>query len=269
MKKPSYILIAWLSMMISYSCSVKEDRSVCPCWMSVNLSGIPEPNCSNAILTMRGNSSENAVDYEFHRAENICLTENIFTDEYEVPRGSVEVSAIATDNRCGLLRKDDVLEIPLGNQMDSLYCYFRTFDTRRESVLCNINLHKEFCTIYLTLGSIDYECPHIVEIQGNVAGISILNLLPVEGLFSYNPACIGGQYIFRVPRQSEDSLAVNLKSNGETADTFPLGEYIAKCGYDWSAEDLADISITIDIPKQQVLVSVSGWEDIIIMDIVI
>ncbi len=251
------------------SCSIKEDRSECPCWMTVGLSDIGDLNYDEALLLMRGNSSDDAVNYEFSVTERIDLSGSGFTNEYEVPRGAVGVSAFLYGDRAILSAASDILEIPIGNQMDSLYGYFKMFDTRRETVSCEIKLHKEFCTVYLIIGSTDYECPYTVETHGNVSGISTFNMLPVEGDFIYSPTITDGQYVFRIPRQFDNSLTVVLKKGDEVVDTLPLGEYIAKSGYDWSGADLADISITVDIPQQQVLISVSGWENIIVMDIVI
>ena len=52
-------------------------------------------------------------------------------------------------------------------------------------------------------------------------------------------------------------------------DRLPLGEYIARSGYDWAAEDLADVHIALDMEKQQVMITVSDWDGVVVMDIVI
>ena len=59
--------------------------------------------------------------------------------------------------------------------------------------------------------------------------------------------------------------------NGEMAvvDRLPLGEYIARSGYDWTAKDLADVNVALDLEMQQVMITVSGRGGIVIMDIVI
>ncbi len=38
---------------------------------------------------------------------------------------------------------------------------------------------------------------------------------------------------------------------------------------DWSAKDLSDVSVALDLEKQQVMVTVSGWDGVVMMDIVI
>ena len=52
-------------------------------------------------------------------------------------------------------------------------------------------------------------------------------------------------------------------------DRLPLGEYIARSGYDWTAEDLADVNVALDLEMQQVMITVSGWDGVVVMDIVI
>ena len=87
-----------------------------------------------------------------------------------------------------------------------------------------------------------------------------------------------GVYQVRVPRQEDNSLELvmlempdQVGHDGERAvvDRLPLGEYIARSGYDWAAEDLADVHIALDMEKQQVMITVSGWDGVVVMDIVI
>lgn len=46
------------------SCSIKEDRDVCPCWMTVEMPNQVRNN-GDLVLRLRGNSDEDAVDYAF------------------------------------------------------------------------------------------------------------------------------------------------------------------------------------------------------------
>lgn len=105
-----------------------------------------------------------------------------------------------------------------------------------------------------------------------------------------------GGYQVRVPRQVDNSLELVMleipdqvgydceeipgqaRYDGERAgddgervvvDRLPLGEYIARSGYDWTAEDLADVNVALDLEMQQVMITVSGWNGVVVMDIVI
>ena len=311
----SYIslFVMWMvGMLFLSSCSIKEDRDGCPCWMMVEMPDrvghdgekvgqdgrfpIGAGDDGTVVLRLRGNSDEDAMDYEYQVTEAVRADAGAL--EYEVPRGSVGVSAVAFGNeipgRAGHDGKSagydgDEIRVPVGEQMDSLYGFFKMYHTRCESVLCDVELHKEFCTVSFTLGEDGYSSPYNIEVWGNVAGVSAWDLMPVLGEFRYAPMQKNGVYQVRVPRQEDNSLELVMleisrqarNDNGEmpdqvghdgekvVVDRLPLGEYIARSGYDWTAEDLADVSVALDLEKQQVMITVSGWDGVVVMDIVI
>ena len=304
-----FLFVMWMvGMLFLSSCSIKEDRDGCPCWMTVEMSDlvgqdgekvgkdgrspVGAGDDGTVVLRLRGNSDEDAVDYEYQVTEAVRV--DVGALEYEVPRGSVGVSAVAFGNempdRVGHDGKSagydgDEIRVPVGEQMDSLYGFFKMYHTRCESVLCDVELHKEFCTVSFTLGKDGYSSPYDIEVWGNVAGVSAWDLMPVQGEFRYAPMQKNGVYQVRVPRQVDNSLELVMLEipdqvgyDGERAgddgervvvDRLPLGEYIARSGYDWAAEDLADVHIALDMEKQQVMITVSDWDGVVVMDIVI
>lgn len=289
------LFVMWMAgMLLLSSCSVKEDRSGCPCWMTVDLSDVAESrwkspkvqSCAeyqevtkslesrqhiaeSVVLRLRGNSDEDEVDYSYQVTE--AVRAGVGALEYEVPRGSVGVSAVAFGNEIpGRAGYDgDEIRVPVGEQMDSLYGFFKMYHTRCESVLCDVKLHKEFCTVSFTLGEDGYISPYDIEVWGNVAGVSAWDLMPVLGVFRYAPMQKNGVYQVRVPRQVDNSLELVMLEDSEIVDRLPLGEYIARSGYDWTAEDLADVNVALDLEMQQVTITVSGWDGVVVMDIVI
>lgn len=291
------LFVMWMAgMLLLSSCSVKEDRSGCPCWMTVDLSDVAEsrwkspemqsnmehqdvtkspeslPNvAANVLLRLRGNSDEDEVDYAFKMTETVNT--EVGALEYEVPRGSIGVSVIEMPDRVGhdvIAGYDgDEIRIPVGEQMDSLYGFFKMYHTRCESVLCDVDLHKEFCTVSFTLGDEGYSSPYDIEVWGNVAGVSAWDLMPVKGDFRYAPVQKNGVYQVRVPRQEDNSLEMVMLDDDDIVDSLPLGEYIARSRYDWTAEDLADVNVALDLEMQQVMITVSGWDGVVVMDIVI
>ena len=297
-----FLFVMWMvGMLFLSSCSIKEDRDGCPCWMTVEMPGqaghdgekvgqdgrspVGAGDDGCVVLRLRGNSDEDAVDYEYQVTEAVRV--DVGALEYEVPRGSVGVSAVAFGNeipgRAGYDGKSagydgDEIRIPVGEQMDSLYGFFKMYHTRCESVLCDVELHKEFCTVSFTLGKDGYSSPYDIEVWGNVAGVSAWDLMPVQGEFRYAPILKNGVYQVRVPRQVDNSLELVMLEipdqvgyDGErgVVDRLPLGEYIARSGYDWTAENLADVNVALDLEMQQVMITVSGWDGVVVMDIVI
>ena len=288
-----FLFVMWMvGMLFLSSCSIKEDRDGCPCWMMVEMPGqaghdgekvgqdgrfpVGAGDDETVVLRLRGNSDEDAVDYEYQVTEAVRV--DVGALEYEVPRGSVGVSAVAFSNeipgRAGYDGKSagydgDEIRVPVGEQMDSLYGFFKMYHTRCESVLCDVELHKEFCTVSFTLGEDGYSSPYHIEVWGNVAGVSAWDLMPVQGEFRYAPMQKNGVYQVRVPRQVDNSLELVMVEDSEIVDRLPLGEYIARSGYDWTAEDLADVNVALDLEMQQVMITVSGWDGVVVMDIVI
>ena len=242
--------------MLLMSCSIKEDRDGCPCWMTVEM---PDRvgHDGSVVLRLHGNYDDGAMDYAYKVSESIKADVGIL--EYEVPRGSVGVSVVNSAR----------LVVPVGEQMDSLYGFFKPYHTRCESVKCDVELHKEFCTVSFTLVDEHYESPYDIEVRGNVSGVSPWDLVPVSGAFKYAPVAEEGVYRVRIPRQVDASLEMVMLSNQEIVSRFPLGEYIIRSGYDWAAKDLSDVSVALDLEKQQVMVTVSGWDEIVVMDVVI
>ena len=291
------LFVMWMAgMLFLSSCSIKEDRDRCPCWMTVDLSDVAESRwkspevqsniehqdvikspesrsnvAENVLLRLRGNSDEDEVDYAFKMTETVNT--EVGALEYEVPRGSIGVSVIEMPDRVGhdvIAGYDgDEIRIPVGEQMDSLYGFFKMYHTRCESVLCDVDLHKEFCTVSFTLGDEGYSSPYDIEVWGNVAGVSAWDLMPVKGDFRYAPVQKNGVYQVRVPRQEDNSLEMVMLDDDDIVDSLPLGEYIARSGYDWTAEDLADVNVALDLEMQQVMITVSGWDGVVVMDIVI
>ena len=255
MNRSTFIMFMTVMLLLP-SCFVKEDRDECPCWMTVEM---PDRvgHDGSVVLRLRGNSDEDAMDCAFKMAET--LNTEVGTLEYEVPRGSVGVSVVNSAR----------LAVPVGEQMDSLYGFFKPYHTRCESVKCDVELHKEFCTVSFTLVDEHYESPYDIEVRGNISGVSPWDLVPVNGAFKYAPVAEEGVYQVRVPRQVDASLEMVLLSNQEIVSRLPLGEYIIRSGYDWAATDLSDVSVALDLEKQQVMVTVSGWDGVVMMDIVI
>ena len=255
MNRSIYIMIMTVMMFLS-SCFVKEDRDGCPCWMTVEM---PDRvgHDGSVVLRLHGNYDEGAMDYAYKVSESIKADVGIL--EYEVPRGSIGVSVVNSAR----------LVVPVGEQMDSLYGFFKMYHTRCESVRSKVKLHKEFCTVSFTLVDEHYESPYDIEVRGNVSGVSPWDLVPVSGAFKYAPVAEEGVYRVRIPRQVDASLEMVMLSNQEIVNRLPLGEYIIRSGYDWAAKDLSDVSVALDLEKQQVMVTVSGWDEIVVMDVVI
>ena len=234
---------AMLSMTILLaSCSVKEERSDCPCWLTVD--------ANKAISLSAWYGSHQILD-NHHGG---------FVD-YTVPRGIVD-----------LVASQGSFTAPEGQQMGELFAQLQHLDTDGEFANTGIELKKQFATVSIDFkDEDDGRTGYDLLVTGAVSGANPRTLEPVEGLFRFVPEPVtdGRGYAFRVPRQKDNSLALTLSCNGSVVETIDLGYLIAKSGFDWTAENLGDVSILCDLPAHTFTITVKEWEGPVTFDITI
>ena len=237
------VTLGILGLAVLVSCSVKEDRTDCPCWLTVRAS------------------------YPNERVSAWFGSQPIFQDEdgqqvdRQVPRGIVDIVAC----RGKFIAQE-------GHQMDELFASLTQVDTQCEEAEVIPYLHKQFARVSLEFeGSEDGRVERILQVQGNVKGADKHTLQPLEGSFRCTPdEPQDGGYEVRVPRQKDDSLTLlQYDLNGKELDPIPLGYLIKKAGFDWTQESLGDVAIIADIPAQTFQITVMDWEGPITMSVTI
>ena len=230
-----------LGLVALVSCSVKEERGDCPCYLTVD--------------------AERTVSVDgWFGARSLFNVTGGFVDR-QVPRGIVDI--VASHGR---------FSIPEGQQMDSLFARRIPVDTDGESAYARVTLCKNFATIELDFkdeddGRTDYD----LLATGTISGVDVRSLNPVEGSFSFvpEPNTDGRGYAFRVPRQKDETLKLLLSKDGNIVETIDLGHLVAKTGFDWKAESLGDIAILCDLPAHTFTITVKEWEGPITFEITI
>lgn len=230
-----------LGLVALVSCSVKEERGDCPCYLTVD--------------------AERTVSVDgWFGTRSLFNVNGGFVDR-QVPRGIVDI--VASHGR---------FSVPEGQQMDSLFARRIPVDTDGESAYARVTLCKNFATIELDFkdeddGRTDYD----LLATGTISGVDARSLNPVEGPFSFipEPKTDGRGYAFRVPRQKDETLKLLLSKDGNTVETIDLGHLIAKTGFDWKAESLGDIAILCDLPAHTFTITVKEWEGPVTFDITI
>lgn len=259
MKRKQIIFFLLAGVLLS-SCSIKEDRSPCPCWLDVFFDVFPAEGVSISAY-----DSHELFDHKIN-----VEPESGF-EEYEVPR--TFVSLCAYRRLSGVNASSGKVIISKGNQSDSLYSHLSRVNCTGEFAEDTVKLHKQFATVYLTFenaeGASDAYLP---KIKGKVCGLDLTSLDPINGDFEYMPDEPDNLiYQFRLPRQKDSSIQMELykKSDGSFADTIELGRLIENSGYDWTAVDLKDIVVTVDFAKVEMEISVREWASEDIYDITI
>ena len=224
------------------SCSIKENRAECPCALTLELTALP---VRPVVLGVAG--------------EGYSLTEVIHADTVlvvPVPKGDLAVSAIGG----ALAEGDGSVRIPEGEEAPPLYLFHANVSTEAEQVVLPVLLHKQFCTLELLLkGPPGYGPPFEVAVEGAYGGWQP-DGSPAPGPFSRRllPGS-DGRAVLRLPRQKDDSLLMHIVFSDQIVRTFALGSYIAASGYDWSASDLDDLTLHVDISLTSVTVSTDLW----------
>lgn len=237
------IILGILGLVALGSCSVKEDRSDCPCWLTVRA------------------SYPNEVVSAWYGTQSIFQDEDGQQVDRPVPRGTVD-----------LVTSRGSFTVTEGHQMDELFATLTHVDTRAEEVEVIPVLNKQFARVYLEfIDTEDGRVPHTLEVHGNVKGADKRTLQPVSGVFRCTPEeSADGGCEMRIPRQKDDSLVLRrFDSEGGEFVPIPLGEIIRKAGFDWTQESLGDISVRADIPAMTFQITVMDWEGPITMTVTI
>lgn len=238
-----WFILGVLGLGVLASCSVKEDRSDCPCWLTVRAS---YPN--EAVSAWYGEKTlfEGLIGQQVDR---------------KVPRGAVNVVTSLGS-----------FTAPVGSQMDKLYATRTHVDTRGEEAEIAPFLNKQFATVYLEYSDTeDGRVGYTLEVFGQIKGADKRTLQPVDGTFRcLLEASSGRGYEVRLPRQKNDSVVINrYDTNGNMLSPIPLGKIIQEAGFDWEAESLGDIIILADIPATSFQITVMQWDGPITMTVTI
>lgn len=244
------VLVLWtVATVLVPACAVKEDRSGCPCTL---------------VLDMRSVRSDVLVDVT--RAAALHLADSVAAEVEEyalsVPRYGVVLNVVEGDR--GLFRPGGGVRIPEGYDCPPLYMHAAWVSTGSDEVHEKVELRKSFCGItFLARGA-----TYAMEVEGRVAGYGSDGKAE-EGAFSYRcrPDAAGEAYV-RVPRQRDASLLLHLQE-GTFTRTFALGEFIAASGYDWTAPDLADITVELDFAATTVTFRIDAWERTVRLEVLI
>lgn len=242
--RKDYLILPILVLRLATGCSVKEDRSPCPCLLRLHLE--EEIKDSICVRILRDN---------VENAPRVLPTEAFVPFlETEVRRGVNRITACR--------RGETSFSIHPGNQADSLYAYAESLDCTGEEADATIVLRKQFATLHIRIeGGITAEA---LVVKGRIAGLDPERLEPVEGEFSFTPSPLpDGSFLCRLPRQKDNSLSMEMAvtGSGRGPESFPLGDYIWSSGYDWNDEDLKDIFIRMNPAKAEMSVSTQNWKE--------
>lgn len=239
---------------LAASCSIKEDRQPCPCWLTIDFQ-----KCTQKSVTVSAWGEEELFSERI--AVQDYSQENIY--EKTVPKGYVNTSVITGER--DMQRSGARLCIPLGHDADSIYAHAANVECLGEFASDTVLLHKQFARVFMSVEIPQgHQYPYTFTVCSDVAGMDMRDLSPVDGEFKVdlkldeNNICM-----FCLPRQKEDGgdLRILIYDKGQIIETLPLADWINKMGYSWLKKDLEDIYIGVDYAKAEISISIKGWEE--------
>lgn len=257
--KPSFFLpAAVIVLTLCLSCSVKERRCDCPCWLILDLREVDGEKFDSVCVDVFS-------DDGFLHSESV--PKDLYAKEYvlEVPRKNVIVNVRAEDGGC--FGADRGVVIPYGEDCPPLWMYTDVLGTSGDTRRDTVRLHKSYSEIRVTMVSESGSVPFSIGVSGGISGYSPGGK-PFRGdFFVGSELSSGGRCAVRVPRQEDPSLLLSVFDDGDAVRTFALGEYIASTGFDWTEEDLGDIDVLINFSLARLTLSVEAWEKTFTYDV--
>lgn len=260
---------------VASGCSVKEDRCLCPCILTVHVSdvaGIPE----GLTISVQ---SEDEINTEFHGR----IMPGNYPGGYniQVSRGVKYVSAITGRREC--IVNDNKLTAKTGNGFDRILLHQSEVSCHGDIANDTVTLHKEFAEIAIELideSNCQLGCS--LSASCNYSGIDLISSNPVKSQLIteiMSDRTADDKMLFRpvqaidttgrsnrifrfiCSRQADYDMTVVLTANDDSIiDTIPVGKMLMKAGYSWETADLQDVFIRIDKANIGVSVSISDWQ---------
>lgn len=257
--KLSEILTLSCCAVLCVSCSVKEDRGLCPCRLVLEMSDVDTSVVKYAELVVGASGG-------FHFRDTLVVEDFMNGCVVEVPRGGVGVGLYYGAEGC--VDERGGLGIAYGTECPQVYMHSSTFDAQGEIVVEEVQMKKSHCIMTIQVEA-EKEFPFRLDARGRVDGYE-LGGSPSVGEFMY-AMYVNEEGIcsLTLPRQSDDSLMLEISDGTGVLKCFALGEYIAASGYDWRADDLKDIIVTLDYSLTRIKISVEGWRQEYFFDVVI
>lgn len=252
MRKMLSEAVMWLvCMALSFSCTVKENRNLCPCQLELDFSDVD-------TVVMK------SVDMCMVASDGFLLSEVIGHEQwgsgriYRIPRTEMSLNVYYG----GQDAVDDMgrLSISPGDECPPVFVHTSVFDADCEYRYEKVAMWKNYCQITINVAEPE-NFGYGLVVRGNVSGYDV-DGRPREGEFLVRKS-IDKEGVCKVlvPRQLDGSLMLDVDGDDGTVKRFALGEYVLEAGYDWNAKELKDVTVGLDYSLTSLSLSVQGWDE--------
>lgn len=242
------------------SCSIKEDRSGCPCLLTVDLSLALNVELTPPSWWERGLTIALFREDRCFRQASLWYEEAGPEWETQVEKAEIGVVGMLGWNAGAVSGLE--IRYPEGCQSDALYVSSRTVPCYGETARTRLEMEKQFSNV--TIEGLDTFSAQM-QVTATCNGLNLMTRQALEGVFRFPLSCDSeGICRFRMPRQSSDDVRILLlDSEGHLDNAIPLGAYMTEIGYVWDAPSLSDVFIRIDFVTASISVTVDDWTQVI------
>lgn len=247
------------------SCSIKEDRWPCPCYLIFKPGEGVDLNAPGGFTATVSNGAgkELSADISWRQIRD---------DDYTVAvsKGEKEVNILA--GRHDNYMQGNNLLVVKGHQTDSIYSSVHHVSCLGETAEVPVDMLKQFSTVFLSLEDGGKDYPYFIRVKGAVDGLNLSTLEPTQGEYYFEPKAanaLHSQYEFRLPRQFKEHpeeltleiwvAAANRQEQDRLVDRLPLGSLILDAHHDWEKPSLEDIWIGVDYAQAVTKINVNDW----------
>lgn len=232
---------------------------MCPCKLVLNMDDVDTSVVKYAELVVGASGG-------FQVRDTLGVEDFVKGYAVDVPRGAVGVGLYYGAEGC--VNERGGIGIEYGAECPQVYMHSSIFDAMGEIVVEDVQMKKNHCIMTIQVEA-EKEFPFKLEAKGLVDGYE-LGGIPSVGEFMY-AMYVDDEGICRLtlPRQSDDSLMLEVSDGTGVLKCFALGEYLAASGYNWNADDLKDIVVTLDYSLTRIKIAVEGWRQELVFNIVI
>lgn len=263
-----------LGVFLLSGCSVKEDRTNCPTWLTF-LSSTADDDLGDRLYFYA--FREGALEFD-----DLYRWSDFVTVGIDVPimRGALHFAGFVGWPEDWI--RDGVLSIPYGSDAPEAWGFDDKRVVEEGQFVFDEAVRMLFANVFIHVVGQDETYPWTLVLEGNVDGYVLPSLAPHSGEYSSIPFDMGeAMHHSRIPRQMDDSLLLSLyedhpllhpvtkgpvKEWPDPVFSLPVGQIVAMSGYDWGASIFPDIHIELDFAALSVNVTIGEWKYVMLMD---
>lgn len=243
------------------SCSVKEDRSGCPCYVCLSVDDFIRAGFTEALAAFSQGTDSFREDMKLAEYAGGVY-------EKAFPRRRTRLSVLAGRNRSVV--GGNTLTVPYGLEADPIWMFCGTLDCAGDEEHVRAVPYKQYCNLTIVLAGLSggggYGCE--LKLHASYGAMDIYSGAPLAVEYCATARkSADGIFSVRIPRQSDGNIFLEISGwvspEGETiaGSIVDLGREFRESGYDWADKSLSDASAVVDFAGASVSLSVEDWDD--------